>query len=98
MAGPGPTALELRHVGSTPVSGGIGLLVGLPEPGAVQLDVYDVLGRHVRSLEHGDLPRGYTLESWDGRDTAGQSVRRGIYFAQLVTAQGRLTTRLLVLD
>lgn len=98
FAGPGPTALELRHVGAVPTSGGIGLLVGMPQAGSVRLDVYDVLGRHVAALDHGSLPSGYTLESWDGRDTAGHTVRNGMYFALLSTAQGRLSTRLLVLN
>jgi hypothetical protein len=96
--GGAPKALELRQVGSVPGSGGIGLLVGLPTGGPVRLDVYDVLGRRVRSLAGGDLPAGYTLEAWDGRDNQGRAARRGIYFVSLSTPKGRVTTRLLLID
>ncbi len=98
LGGPGPSTLALRQVGSTPAGGGIGFLVGLPQPGRVRLDVFDVLGRHVRAIAADDLPRGYTLESWDGRDEQGRAVRRGIYFVLLAGAQGRVSTRLLLLD
>jgi hypothetical protein len=93
-----PAALELRQVGSVPGLGGLGFVVGMPEAGPARLDVYDVLGRHVRSLAGGDLPRGYTLESWDGRDGEGRTARRGIYFVRLSTAHERATLRVLRID
>jgi flagellar hook assembly protein FlgD len=49
----------------------------------VELAVYDVLGRRVRTLVAGDLqPRRYT-RFWDGRDDSGTRVGSGVYFYRL---------------
>jgi hypothetical protein len=95
---PEPLNLEVRELGSTPMGGGRGLLVQMPAPGRARIELYDVTGRRVRSLGDRELPQGATIESWDGRDDAGQAVRRGIYFARVTTSYGRAGARFLVLD
>lgn len=90
--------LRVREIGSTPLGGGPGLLVEMPQAGRARIEVYNVLGRRVRTLGERELPRGPTIESWDARDDAGQRVQRGIYFARVTTPFGRAHARFLVLD
>lgn len=48
----------------------------------VRVDVYDVSGRHVRSLLAQPLPRGTHVVGWDGRNADGRAVVAGAYFAR----------------
>ena len=62
----------------------------LPASTSVELDVYDVSGRLVRSLMAGRLGPGPHAVTWDGRDKAGRNVASGTYFALLRAGQDRL--------
>ena len=55
----------------------------LKSPGWVKLDVYDVVGRHVRRLEDGLVDAGRHERRWDGRDDADNALPSGVYFARL---------------
>lgn len=55
--------------------------------------VLDLQGRTVRVLHTGSLARGTTTLTWDGRDSAGATLRAGIYFVRLVTPLGSAHTR-----
>ncbi|MBD3367130.1 MAG: hypothetical protein GF405_03005 [Candidatus Eisenbacteria bacterium] len=55
----------------------------LPQPGSVDLCVYDVGGRRVRDLMRGErLTAGPHRVSWDGRDDGGRRVASGVYFVR----------------
>jgi hypothetical protein len=55
----------------------------LPQPGFVSLNVYDLLGRKVRTLVSENLTPGYKSVLWDGKNDSGKEVSSGIYFYQL---------------
>lgn len=61
------------------------IVVGLAQPGVVQLAVFDVRGRLVRTLLHGELTASLHRVLWDGRSDAGTPVASGTYFARLMT-------------
>jgi hypothetical protein len=63
---------------------------GLAEAGPVELSVFDVLGRRVRSLVDQSEGAGAHLVRWDGRDRAGNPVSRGVYFIRLRVADQTL--------
>ena len=54
----------------------------LVRDGAIELDVYDVSGRLVRTLFHGQLPAGMHSEIWDGRDGSGRPLASGVYLVR----------------
>jgi hypothetical protein len=58
----------------------------LAEPGDIALTVYDVSGRHVRTLAAGSWTRGEHVVRWDGRDETGTPVSTGVYFYRLRAA------------
>jgi len=63
----------------------------------VELDVYDVSGRRVRSLLRGlGLGRACTSD-WDGSDDRGRTVAPGVYFARLVTDSGTAAIKVVLL-
>lgn len=60
----------------------------LPSPGEATISVYDVGGRHVRTIARGRRTAGRGEVTWDLRDESGSRVRMGLYFVQL-TVDGR---------
>ena len=55
----------------------------LPAGGSLRLDVFDVRGRHVRTLVDGVVPGGAHEVTWAGNDQGNRPVARGTYFAVL---------------
>jgi flagellar hook assembly protein FlgD len=49
----------------------------------VNLRIYDVKGRLVRTLINEVLPNSEHRRTWDGRDNRGNQVASGVYFARL---------------
>jgi endonuclease/exonuclease/phosphatase family metal-dependent hydrolase len=58
---------------------------GVGRPGRVELRIYDVRGREVRTLVAGELAAGAQVRTWDGRDAAGHALAPGIYFARFAS-------------
>ena len=55
----------------------------LPEPADVQLVVYDLMGRTVRTLVNGSQTAGYKTVVWDSKNDAGIPVSAGMYIYEL---------------
>jgi hypothetical protein len=60
----------------------------LPVDGEVILTVYDIYGREVRTLVHGEWSAGSYEIVWDGRDGNGQIVATGVYFCRVDVRTG----------
>jgi len=56
--------------------------------GIVSLQVYDLLGREVAMLHHGELAAGTYNVTWDGRNSDGLPVGSGVYFYRLTSHDG----------
>jgi hypothetical protein len=91
-----PQALELRPNYPNPFRGQTTLEYALPEQQAVQLVIYDVLGRRIRTLVQEEQRPGLHRVSWNGRNDAGQPVSSGVYLGRL-TVDGQTKIQRLVL-
>ena len=71
----------------------------LPEQDWVTLEIYDVLGRKVRTLLNDvGISRGtHDWITWDGRDDNGNYVSNGIYFYQFKSLRYNSTKKLILL-
>lgn len=68
------------------------------EAGAVtRLDIYDLLGRRIRSLHSDWLTAGRHRIQWDGRTDSGDGVASGVYFATLSVDGHHETLKLVLL-
>ena len=56
----------------------------LPHASAVSIDVYNIVGRHIRRLANEWLSAGRKAVTWDGCDDRGQRVSSGVYFYRIV--------------
>lgn len=68
----------------------------LKHSGFVCLEVFNLLGRKVRTLFAGNLPVGHRYVLWDGKNDLGQEVSSGVYFYRM-RAGGFTETKKLVL-
>jgi len=68
----------------------------LESEGRVRLAVFDVGGRHVRTLVDENQIAGPHEEFWNGTDALGRTVASGVYFVRL-KAVGQQVTRKMVL-
>lgn len=66
---------------------------GLP---VVDLAIYDVLGRKIKTLDYGIFPFGAQQVAWDGSDDAGRTVPAGIYFCRMKTSNGMFSSLKLI--
>lgn len=63
---------------------------------SVLLQVYDPVGRVVKTLASGSQKPGRYELRWDGTDELGQALANGIYFCVLETGELRSTAKLLL--
>jgi flagellar hook assembly protein FlgD len=89
--------LELAAPAPTPVRDGARFTFALPAEGPVRLQLFDLMGRAVRTLADGTLPAGRWVRGWDGRDEFGRIAPPGVYLARLESAAGSATRRFIVL-
>jgi hypothetical protein len=68
----------------------------LPSASLIELAVYDVQGRLVRTLASGPAAAGPHQTAWNGRDQRGNPVASGVYYLRLA-ASGETMTRKMVL-
>ena len=66
-------------------------------PGPARLDVYALTGQRVAVLHQGPQPAGLHRLHWDGRGAEGRPLASGIYLYRLVTAEGALSRKLVLL-
>ncbi len=69
----------------------------LSEPAHVQLSIYDVRGKRVRTLLDANRSFGKHEVMWNGRDNRGNPVSSGVYYYRLKTGQRILTKKLTLL-
>ncbi len=85
---------ELRFLSPVPFRKEVRMEIGLAQAEEVTLEVFDLTGRHVRTLAQGITPAGRTPSRWDGRLESGASASSGIYFLCLRSDSWSLTRRI----
>jgi hypothetical protein len=66
--------------------------------GPVELVVYDLSGRRVRTLVHGTVSAGEHEVAWDGRDDSGRRLAAGVYFCRFRMGAAAETRRLVLVQ
>jgi hypothetical protein len=93
-----PMVVALGPCSPNPTRGVTRIDFSLPGVQAVSLDVYDVAGRHVRSLLRDERVDGGTATVvWDGADERGRDVASGVYFVRLIAGERSDSGKILVI-
>ncbi len=67
-----------------------------PRAGHVQLAIFDLQGRHMRSLVDGEFAAGTHDVTWDGRGDDGRPAGSGIYLARLKADDSSASAKLML--
>ena len=78
-----PSAPSLSQNYPNPFNPTTTIAFSIAARGHVELNVYDVGGRLVRTLANEVRPAGAHRVTWDGRDANGEPVASGVYFCRL---------------
>jgi len=68
----------------------------VPEQAHVKLDVFNMLGQHIRTLVDEVQRAGSYTSQWDGTAQSGRQVAAGIYFLKLRSGDVTLTRKMLL--
>lgn len=80
-----------------PFSDETGILLQLPEPRPVAIEIYDHSGRLVRVLCEGEVSAGSHRYAWDGRSQTGHRVASGVYLVKVRAGTDKLQKRIILL-
>ena len=83
-----PAALAFEPIRPNPALGEAHMRIGLPRAADVQLEVFDLQGRKVRTLTSGLQTAGWHDVSWNGQMERGARSGAGLYFVRFRT-EGR---------
>ncbi len=89
--------ITLGPVSPNPFSAGTVIGFSLPSAAAVRMDIYDVTGQLVRTLCDEYASAGTHAIGWDGTDSSGGKVARGIYFVRMAAGDFRASEKIVLL-
>jgi glucose/arabinose dehydrogenase len=90
-----PATLHPNH--PNPFAESTTITYTLDRAAPVELAVYDVQGRRVRTLAAGMQPSGTHTQQWDGRDAQGTRLADGLYVYRLLLGTAIVASRQMVL-
>ncbi|MEE8577620.1 MAG: T9SS type A sorting domain-containing protein, partial [candidate division Zixibacteria bacterium] len=92
-----PTDYALGQNYPNPFNPSTQIEFALPRPGEVKLEVFNILGRQVRSLLNQTVPAGRHRISFDGRSDSGKLLSSGVYFYRLMTEDYKESKKMVLL-
>ncbi len=92
-----PDKFELRQNFPNPFNPTTTVKFRLGIQSRINLSVYNVLGKEIKTLAEATLSAGEYTYSWDGKDNEGNSLPGGIYFIQMKAQSFRKTIKAVLL-
>ena len=80
-----------------PAAAGTTVQLSLPKQEDVRVQVFDLRGRHIRTLFSGSLPMGTHDIRWNGRDAQGHRVAASSYFLRALVGDRSLQRKVVLL-
>jgi len=90
-----PVAYNLNQNFPNPFNPTTTISFSIPKSSNVELKVYNILGRQVKTLVSGAYDAGNYSVVWDATDTNGNLVSNGVYFYTIRAADYSLTRKML---
>jgi len=73
------------------------LRYNLPEDGLINIAIYDIMGRVVKTLINGSQTAGYKSTQWNATNNAGEPVSAGVYLYTIQAGEFRQTKKMVLL-
>lgn len=93
-----PVATRLYGIQPNPVGASSVVQFALADPGFVEVSIFDVRGRRVRTLYDGHLEASEHVMAWDRNDDLGRRAAAGVYFVTLRSGPQFQSQKVLLLD
>ena len=90
--------VAISAAGPNPFVGRARLALTLPEPRAVDVAVFAIDGRWVRTLAREVRPAGPSTVEWDGLDQRGAPAGPGVYFVRMAASRESSVLRIVKLE
>ncbi len=81
-----------------PFKGSTTISVNIPQTDYMKIDIYDMMGRNIRTLEEGFREKGVHSIEWFANDEFSNQLPGGIYFARIRTGNIISNTKMLLLQ
>jgi len=91
-----PSAIELSQNYPNPFNPTTEIRFRMPEPGVVNMSIYDVRGSLVKTLINGYIEAGEQRVVWDGTNNLGTRMPSGVYFCRLVSGGFKKTIKVVL--
>ena len=92
-----PTVFALAQNQPNPFSGVTTIHYDLPRQAHVKIEIFDLLGRRVRTLVDADQPAAFHSVRWDQTDNQGNRVHTGVYMYRMISDSFRDQKKMLLL-
>ncbi|MDB5033403.1 MAG: Por secretion system C-terminal sorting protein [Chlorobi bacterium] len=88
----GQNGMAMRSVYPNPFTISTTFQLTMPKSGNITIAVFDLLGRHMKTLFQGEHEQGKDNIFWDGNDDTGKPVIPGIYICSLFADNNMVTS------
>jgi hypothetical protein len=92
-----PEAFSLHQNYPNPFNPVTSLRYDLPEDGLVNITVYDMIGRIVKTLVHSSQTAGYKSVNWDATNDRNEPVSAGLYLYTIESGKFSQTRKMVLL-
>ena len=92
-----PLQFALRQNRPNPFASATTIQFDLPIATQVRIDIFDVMGRRVRTITNTQWPAGYQKLEWDRRDQSGGLVHAGVYSYRMTAGSFTSTKKMVLL-
>ena len=92
-----PQVLAIRGNHPNPFNPSTIITYDLPRTADVRLEIYSATGRLVAVAVDGETPAGRHHVTWLGRDSSGNALSSGVYFARLVVGESAVEHKMVLL-
>ena len=92
-----PKAFTLHQNYPNPFNPTTQIQYELPESKFVSIDIYDVMGRKIKSLVNSVQDAGYRSVYWDATNSLGQSVSAGMYIYTIIAGDFVQTKKMVLM-
>lgn len=91
-----PVSFSLAQNYPNPFNPSTLISYSLNTSGRVKLEIFDVLGRHIKTLVNSDQNSGSYTVSWNGKNDKGAIMANGVYFYRLNNGQAAITKKMII--
>ncbi len=91
-----PVVVVSLNAAPNPFNPQVELKFGLPNAGKVELSIFNLRGERIVCLLDDHFAAGNHFVTWTGKNSNGQKVASGVYFARFTTQEIALTKRLVM--